>query len=1152
MRAGRIRNLALLGATLLCLAPVDREVEPAPLYPSGLKIHGMDPASVPRAAWLGSRAQLYQQAFTPHRHDVLVVPFQVQGYAVDAIERSLMTWTLVDALEREDQRVANPELVEHMLGGPQYRLQASPNDLTAFFEIAIRLRVKRVVIGHAGHLLDGKLRVTVRSFDLGDDGFPTAPSRAWDRDPLPLSDTELPSQVFRAHLGEVVASVLGAPPTAKLRTRGKSGVGELGFPASPEALVASEQSSALAAAHELQLLASVHPPGRGRERLFERSLVALAHVAPDAPHRALLEARAWWHLHRRPAAVAALAAAAPGPEVTALRELLDGNLEASGRGLDAIRSPLLRFQARLEHRFLQQAYGDRTLGLTERALFAEVPEGWRLFVWILLGGFDASVTAELASRLDEGFPVADFGPRGQLAEDALRGRPWADERSLRLEPRRHFDRLLEVERDAPLQAGAYWRPHRADLLDLLVSSAEETLFAHLRALVVRDDPAALEQLEDYAGVYADHPRLEALHFAWLERSAARAARSERSQREQKALAVAERIQIWEGGQTNVTTRLPRTGLYDADFPTHPDWPWPFETPELVGMAGRHGQVDGLWSMESHLAYTTASVASLVQLHAKLSGAGQQEAAAVLVERNAQRFHGNPKRPAFLGGEARESASVADDPLAAAALAVARGTQVWSAYQITAQPHLARGELSLAAEVYRRYPRFARESQPEVSEEEVALQAWEAGSEFFWRGDGALSAPFFEIAARVAPRSSPGLGSQFRLQLLEERWSDAANTARVRTATTNSMYAIRDFLMMLHVLGAGAEAWAVFERAALESEDPDLWSAAVVGHRIEGRSDDAIVDWLVDPKRARTQGTMRHHLRFALLQDRAPSEAWPRLVRRVDDAIVRAMPDTRDAQLTPERIAGLVDLMAAPDVALVEFYAAWKQGRFDEVWRKLRRGEVPLAWSGLVPYAAWAATVAGSEAVFDVDLDAARKQWDELPRQWRLDENGVAMDLALAQAVRFGLHREHERALDALESARNARAYTHHRMFFTWYQLLEICEALYRATGHEPYRALALDWARRHQRIQPMFGFAWALVARYSDSEAERSEALRAALFLDRRSALLAGIAPGELAAAGRWLEKHTPFPATRPGESDRHTVWSAPLDSQPPASLAHR
>lgn len=788
-----------------------------------------------------------------------------------------------------------------------------------------------------------------------------------------------------------------------------------------------------------------------------------------------------------------------------LRALLDGNLDGSGRGLGEIRSPLLRFQARLEHRFLQRAYRDRTLGLSERALVAEVPEAWRPFVEVLLGASDASVASQLALRLDEAFALPGFDARGQLAEDALHGRPWADERSLRLEPRRHFDRLLEVEREGLLPTAAYWRPHRADLLGLLVSASEEVLFAHLRALVLRDDPSALAQLE------------------------------------QRARAVAERIHLWEGGQTDLTTRLPRIGLYDPDFPTDPDWYWPFETPELVGMEGRHGQVDGLWSIESHLAYTRASVASVEQLHARLSDAGQAQAVAELVKRNAHRFVGHPKRPRFLAGEPAGAAPPDEsDGVAAATAAVERGVRDWSAYPLAAAPHLARGELSEAAAIYRNYPRFARE--PERADEQLALHAWEAGSEFFWRGDAGLAAPFFAIAARAAPRSSAGLGGLFRVLLLEERWGDAANAARVRVAGAGGGPAIRDFVMMLHMLGAHAEAWALFERAALELEDRDLWSAAFVGHRVEGRSDADVVAWLVDPQRTRTQGMLRHVLLFSLLQDRAPSADWPRHVRRVAEAVLWTMPDTREMSFTPEQWAELVGDTARADLAVVEFYAAWKRRELDAALALVRRGAIDLrSHTQLLPYAAWAASAAGGDAAFDALLAAVAQRWEKLPRTGSLDAHDLAMDLALARAVRHALRGEHAPALAELEAARHARAYTRGRLFFTWYQPLEICDALYRATGHEPYRALALDWARRHTRIQPMLGFAWALVAGYSDAEPERARALRAALFLDRRSALLDGVAPDELAAASRWLAEHTPFPAAGARESEQHAAGQAPL-----------
>jgi len=162
----------------------------------------------------------------------------------------------------------------------------------------------------------------------------------------------------------------------------------------------------------------------------------------------------------------------------------------------------------------------------------------------------------------------------------------------------------------------------------------------------------------------------------------------------------------------------------------------------------------------------------------------------------------------------------------------------------------------------------------------------------------------------------------------------------------------------------------------------------------------------------------------------------------------------------------------------------------------------------------------------------KAQWKRMPS----DNPSICVRHAhftaeLVSAVRSGLGDHHERARAHLRNALNVRAHTDGSSMFSWYRLVEICEALYRATDDDGYRNLALALSRRHTRIQPMFAWSWAVVARYTSSDAERQRALRAALHLDQRSALLEGVPAHDVATAHRWLERRTPFVVDRSGES---------------------
>ena len=54
------------------------------LYPRPRHVEGHELASVPPSAWYAGQAEQYGEALVREAYDVLVVPFQVQGFGIDA------------------------------------------------------------------------------------------------------------------------------------------------------------------------------------------------------------------------------------------------------------------------------------------------------------------------------------------------------------------------------------------------------------------------------------------------------------------------------------------------------------------------------------------------------------------------------------------------------------------------------------------------------------------------------------------------------------------------------------------------------------------------------------------------------------------------------------------------------------------------------------------------------------------------------------------------------------------------------------------------------------------------------------------------------------------------------------------------------------
>jgi hypothetical protein len=623
--------------------------------PYSARIAGASPALEPASPWLESQRQRAAAAIPRDRgYGALVAPFLVQGYGVDPIERSLMARLLADRLWLAGVRVADPELAEVALGETGRDDDGvSPHGLSSARELADSLAAQYLVVGYAGHRFDGKLRITVETYERGAGGrLPERPTRVWDRAELLLSHERLPSVVLRDELDSVASSVLGR--AARRRGALLGAPVETGEPpplsGAFDSLVADSMAGPLRAAHLLQFLARLFPEGRERERLYERSLVALWRTPLETPHRALLEARAWHHLQRRPAARAVLATATAGPAEAALLGALDGDLERASR-VDAIGPPLLRLLARAERFDLELAYGrpPAELGETFAVLGAEVGWWWSpLWLRSLAGRFEHPSSAREDLELLESLAgAADPG----LMQGIALAKSWGDEIELFMAPRSLADRALGLGIAPWVERAELFAPHPADLLRLIASRGDAAAVADVARELVEagSSEQALARVELYAPVYAGHPRLEALRAAALAAMAERAASPARAEElGREAFRAAGRALVWSGGTLAPpgAEAHPLFGLFSAEFPVHAGWRLPERIPPLVGL-GAPPPLDWIREVSLRADYSATDPSWLAALHDRLAREGATEALLRLALDNERRFAGHPQRPAFL-------------------------------------------------------------------------------------------------------------------------------------------------------------------------------------------------------------------------------------------------------------------------------------------------------------------------------------------------------------------------------------------------------------------------------------------------------------------------------------------------------------------------
>ncbi len=1107
----------------------------------------------PKSRWLESEKALYAQLLSQARADVLVAPVQVRGAAFDQPERLLMAARLARYIEESSgSRVADPFLVDRALGTGAREL-----DQHDIERLAAALGAARIVVGFAGHDRAGHMDLTVRVLEMKGatiDYQRTPVEKRW----AGLSfETETPADVLARLLPEIVQQ-LGIGGRQPAQPRPFPAAGPLSMPKSPEAITrVSQDSSPVVRAYHLQLLGALYPwySERARDRAFVRSLMVLDEVQPDSPDYRLLKARALFGLQRRPYALRALGEPRT-PEERALKAALNGNLPDLQKEVPQIKSPLKKFLAQLDLTELRARYGalDRDVGRPElMAMLNGSPDWQALMLWKVRDWdhWTQRSNLELKAMLDRSLPAP-----GPTAESLLRGQAALNEfdprnAELELSVFQHTHKLFGAKGADWCCQSAFAIPNRWDHLDLLADLAETNLTYQVEFyLDTRGQPErAAEVLARYEGVYKDHPAFASLR-GWTDwKLSALRQGPERDSLRQQSIDSAMRALYWGQGQTWAAwdgMHLAREESRQNAAPTPADakiWnalsdgiigDWPFRWYWATWEQGGNGQLMARNTSE-RLAYTNHNFGAVTDLLYFLDATGAKK----LLAETADRFVGSPDRVAFLAqnGDALPDAAskkrVYQD-------AIRANPAAWAPYQQLGVLAIEEGNYAEAAKTYRSYPGFS----PESKQDRVGLSQYanDAGSRLYWRGAIDEAIPLMQLSAGYGTGSSGSMMSSAQLKLLDGDYRGAAEGELERAQRYNDPYAYRDFLALLHVTGYSRDAWPAFDAVMEKFENPEVWASAFVGKRISGAKDKDVEQWLLsDHIKSAMAGETRFAPSLAVLWyavDRKPGPGFVSLVERLDSPsryfvaegqYARTMrgdpaanpegsglplvgPSDYKAEGRPKRAAGTI---VRPFV--VYFAEAYTLLRDDDYAGANRifeemAGHYFFGGTYAIAYFARAAAKSGNGDQLESYLDGKTAP-----------ANQTQFDYQLAKAFFAGAKGKHDEAVQHLKDAFNTRPSTEWRPVFTDYQFVEACEWLYRDSKNKAYRDLALNWARKYQRIAPMFSWAYAIEAELTDSAEDRRRALGITLYLDPNSERAAKFSAAERNKAKAWLKANNPF-----------------------------
>ena len=1093
--------------------------------------------------WRRYRAHLYEGIVAGQKPQVLVPPFQVQGYAIDRAERSMMAGRLARRIASANVRVADPFLTGIALGDGLRRYD--PERLLALMRLT---GASYSILGYVGHDRENRMYLTVEI--LNADGS----SRKFDWKAVVFSDTDHPSDVFSRMLPEVIASI-------GLKDNGTKPVAPGSFAAlmreTPAQLIHASQGG-LESVLALQVFAMLAPawPESYREEMFERSLLSLDGVDPKAGDYDILRARALLHLNKRPAALGLLTGSNT-PDAAALKAFADGNLPALDKAVAESKRPALQLLARLEAAEMHAEYGsdagDKSVNESSAAAASQAHPGWAPLMQRAFEQrefWNISPNADLKRALETLYPVADLSTQDLARRRAITGTNVNDiSAEVQLAVFRHVERLIN---DKP----ASWSRQQPgyDLTDLdlvrLIDVQAETTLVHeaYRGVVLQGTyEGSLALMARYESVYKGHPYFAALRGMALANLAEHRSGAERETAQRSANDAFMQALDWSQGNTRAAGPALRlaAGLqnkqqangasahspldayrvsYIGEFPLAPYWS-PWESGGKPDPINRNRRQQLLYS-----------ISDLSALWGLVDNARDTDEKKKLRSEAELRFIGAPDRTKIL---AKLPAGGAADKgeYAAYEAEIAKGSNDWNVYEKLGTFLIESGDYKGADAVLSRYPAFNDKNKANAVQ--ISNAAESAGSLFFWHGQLEEAKRYFMISAGLNTGSYGSLTAAMRLALLERDYQSVVQYSYERATRYNNANGYRDLFSWLHVLGDSKDAWLGFDELAGTFKTPLVWPSALIGHRLDGQTQEQIRTWLLQPKiRQAGEGEFRFSSAYAFMShvvDRKPTRDLITVLQTLETpsryfasrgSVFMGDKATHPGggglpAIGPEFGMGTIlkdksDQELKSDlIYAAEALVALRSGDYDTAYKQLAEmrqiyvTRIPrLSWT--VPYYAYAGVRAGKEAeVVAVLRVIAEKDWSS--------------HYFLAMAIVDGMKGRHAEALEGMRKAFNKMPRTEERPVFTEYQQAEAAEWLYEGTKYEPYRAAALEWARLNQQLQPMYAWAYAMEAKLSNEPDARLKALALALYLDRGSERIAGFSEQEKAKARKWFEKNNPF-----------------------------
>ncbi len=1157
-------NMLRIGLTLLVLSAVvilsfpavstESQLDVREQSPLNQQIAGFsDPAfirGIPRdyprseSQWLNKEKQRYQDLLATSHYDLMVVPFQVHGFALDRPTRSLMTAQLSYALAKgTGLKLPDPYLLARALGEGERQY-----DVREVMRLAKRLGVKNVVWAHVGH--NRKQRMNLYVQELPPDSRPQINFKHSTRNiafsDIAFSDHNPPIEVYQSLLPEVLRA-LGVNKQAEQIPAAHKTV-NITLPETPKALFSGNSQDPVKNAYYFQFLAYLTPEyaERTRERFVEKSLLAVQTLPPDHTAYRALKARAYLLLGLRPAALHFVAD--PGDsEEAAIRAVLNGNLPQLREAAEKIADGVPRYLAEMDANLIAGHY--KVISVRASAEMVKSlklsDELWQFLIvramadWNVWTQFNNSALKQL---LDREFPIQGFTAQTIIGGGQALGEVSAIQSLLDVSVEEHIGMLFGAGTDEFCCTPTPGIPGPGDYIDLIAGTATDNLFRRADYLLsVQGSPSmANDYLVSLATMYAGHPRFAYARAATYAALAGKRGGDERESLLKKATLDKENAIFWSRGQTRVAAKafwlsveMQRFDYGYADNPYVADHPFRTFYPTWEDGGNPNRMQANSFAILANATYRFTPIQKLSQ---ELDD--DPKLATRFIKALKGRFSGNAEYLKFMADRSLATGNHQEaEQYLRQAIQVSPST--WGSYEQLGILLVENGHVEQAYQLFISWPGFHEDSnQNRVLR---ANAAYLAGSLFYWMGYFDFSTPLYRLSANLKTGSEGGMASGHRLDNLDGNFELAAQGMLNRAQRYNSSYAYRDYLGLIHATGQSQQAWDAFRLLINHHNKPHVWQTALVGHRLASSSEVDITAWAQNYK-DHISITGESHAAIYLLRagvvDRIPTEQLAQQIQGIASPIWR-MKDApkhvfRDAPETGLKhilgpIVSKFDSVLPLGFANRSEYEPAKSDLvyFADAYRALQQGKPAQAASTLepaidqynlahdrfaylLPYYTFAAIRAGKTMKVE-------KKLDELSRE------NQRFDYHLAKAIVAGLAGDTGNSQKHLDLAKYRRPHTESRPLFTEYQYAEIIELIYEATGEPVYKQRLLDWVGKAQQFFPWYSWTYAMQAKHTDSAQQRDRAIVICHYLDEDSERLNDLPQAQIQAALKNQDQFNPF-----------------------------